>query len=407
MYKDGKLITAGETARLHSGLFGVRKYIPQKCEIGYTLFSVAWGYTEYLMDMRGLVVHTWPVTHSNVAELLPNGNLFTHNCPQWVEELRLDGSVAWRWEGRKRLEMNSHHDFYLVDEDETILLARKEEPVIEGVYQKGLEPDCMRTDLVLRINRQGDILWEFSFSDHLDEISELSGLPLPIPYVYWDGKRFQPRRPADWAHTNTVEVLPPTFLGKKDARFKAGNILVSFRNLDIIAIIDPDKDAIVWCYGLGILDGQHQPTMLDDGNILLFDNGTYRGYSVVREINPATGTIVWEYMDEEDKRSFFSPYRSGVQRLSNGNTLICECDAGHLFEATPDKEIVWDFYSPFVGQGPNHLGKRIHRATRYSPSYVEPLLRSRQDRIVGEVDRERRPIKTYWELIELYQSAAK
>ena len=30
---------------------------------------------------------------------------------------------------------------------------------------------------------------------------------------------------------------------------------------------------------------------------------------------------------------------------------------------TPEKEIVWDFYSPFVGQGPHHLGKRIHRAT--------------------------------------------
>ena len=36
--------------------------------------------------MRGLVVHTWAVTHSNVAELLPNGNLFTHNCGSWLEE---------------------------------------------------------------------------------------------------------------------------------------------------------------------------------------------------------------------------------------------------------------------------------------------------------------------------------
>lgn len=404
MYENGKLITAGEKARFHSGLFGVRKYVPEKCETGYTLFSVAWGYTEYLMDMRGLVVHTWPVTHSNVAELLPNGNLLTHNDSDpsgWIEELDSDGSVVWRWEGDERLKVPNHHDFYRVNEDEIVLLSKKEEPVIKGVYREGLEPECMKTDLILRINRRGDILWEFSLSDHLDEICELSGLPLPIPYFYWDGKSLQPRGPSDWAHTNTVEVLPSTPSGERDSRFKAGNILVSFRALDIIAIIDPDKDAIVWCYGLGILDGQHQPTMMNNGNILIFDNGTYRGYSIVREINPLTEKIVWEYIDKEN---FFSPLRSGVQRLSNGNTLICECDAGHLFEVTADRKIVWDFYSPFIGQGPHHLGKRIHRATRYSPSYVEPLLKSRKDKIVAEVDRRGHPIKTYRELIKLYQS---
>ena len=400
MYKDGKLITGGEKARLYPGTFGVRKYIPQKCEPGFTLFSPAYGYTEYLMDMRGLVVHTWPVTHSDVGELLPNGNLLTHNDGNWLEELRPDGSVVWRWEGYETLEMPTHHDFYN-DGDEFVLLARKEEPVIEGVYQMGVEPDCMKTDLVLRINREGDVLWEFSFSEHIDEISELSGLPLPIPYFRSAGRCPEPYGPADWAHTNTVEVLPETPLGNKDPRFKAGNVLVSFRALDIIAIIDPDKNAFVWCYGLGILDGQHQPTMLDNGNILLFDNGTYRGYSIVREIDPITRNTVWEYADGEN---FFSPFRSGVQRLPNGNTLICECDAGHLFEVTPDKEVVWDFLSPFVAQGGHHLGKRIHRATRYTPSYVEPLLKSRKDRIVGEVDREGCPIRTFWELIRLYQS---
>ena len=73
-------MTAGEKTRLHSEPFGVRAYIPGKCYQGYTLFSPAWGDQEYLIDMRGLLVHTWKVTHSNVAELLPNGHLFTHNC---------------------------------------------------------------------------------------------------------------------------------------------------------------------------------------------------------------------------------------------------------------------------------------------------------------------------------------
>ncbi len=40
MYVDGKLLTAGEKTRLHSEPFGVRKYLPDKCYDGYTLYSL-------------------------------------------------------------------------------------------------------------------------------------------------------------------------------------------------------------------------------------------------------------------------------------------------------------------------------------------------------------------------------
>jgi len=402
MYEDGRLVTAGEKARLHPGPLGVRKYVPEKCHNGFTLFSPAWDDTEYLIDMRGLLVHRWKVTHSNVAELLPNGNLFTHNCGSWLEELTPDSETLWRWEGDDHLVAPNHHDFYRMDQDSIWSLAAKHEPAIEGVYPEGCEPDHMRTDLLLRVNRDKEIVWEFSLGDHVERLCELAGLPMPIPYARKnEAGEFEPEGPSDWAHANTIEILPETPLGRKDERFRAGNVLFSLRRLDIIGIVDPDKDAIVWCYGPGVLDGQHQPTMLHNGNILVFDNGTYRGYSIAREINPATGRIVWQYENGED---FFSPFRAGVQRLENGNTLICECDAGRLFEVTPEKEIVWDFRSPFVGQGPQHLGKRIHRATRYSPDYVEPLLRARKDRVVSEVDGAGRRIETFLELIRHYQS---
>ena len=401
MYTDGRLLTAGEKTRLHSDPFGVRTYVPEKCFGGYTLFSPAWGDQEYLIDMRGLVVHTWRVTHSNVAELLPNGNLFTQNCGKWLEELTPDSETVWRWEGDGSLVAPNHHDFW-VDDDTVVSLAAKRGPVIPGLFKPGTEPEHLRTDVIVKLNRKKEILYRFSFGDHLDTLCELAGYPLPIPYMRKTrDNTYEPYGPSDWAHANTIEVLPATPLGGKDSRFKAGNLLFSLRHLDIIGIVAPDIHEIVWCYGPGILDGQHQPTMLDNGNILVFDNGTYRGHSIVREIEPTSGRIVWQYENGED---FFSPFRAGNQRLPNGNTLICECDAGHLFEVTPEKEIVWDFWSPFVNQGPHHLGKRIHRATRYSPEAVEPLLRSRQDRIVAEVDRDGRRVSTYRELITLYQS---
>lgn len=400
MYVDGMMVTGGEKARLHGDLFGVRKYRPEKCDFGYTLFSPAWGNTEYLIDMRGLLVHRWRVTHSNVAEILPNGNLLTHNCGRWLEELTPDSTTVWRWQGDETLRLPNHHDFWVGDDD-IVLLAQVEEPVLAGLLPEGTQPPCLRTDLILRINRQKEVLWRFSFSDHVEELCNLAGLPRPIPYRRKaPAGMWQPYGPADWAHANTIEVLPPTGLGQRDKRFKAGNILFSLRHIDTIGIVDPDRDAIVWCFGPGVLDGQHQPTMLPDGNILCFDNGTYRGYSIVREIDPISGETLWQYENGQD---FFSPFRSGNQRLPNGNTLICECDAGRLFEVTPDKEIVWDFYSPFVGQGGQHLGKRIHRATRYTPAEVQPLLSARDDEIVAEVDPEGNRIETLNELIDLYQ----
>ena len=177
MYVDGKLLTAGEKIRLDSGLFGVRTYKPEKCYNGFTLFSPCWDNTEYLIDMRGLLVHRWRVTHSNVAELLPNGNLFTHNCGNWLEELTPDSETIWRWEGDGTLASPNHHDFYRASEDEIISLGARNEPVMDGFYVPGIEPNYMRTDVFLRINKKKEIVWEFSLSDHVEELCDLRVTP--------------------------------------------------------------------------------------------------------------------------------------------------------------------------------------------------------------------------------------
>ena len=180
----------------------------------------------------------------------------------------------------------------------------------------------------------------------------------------------------DWAHNNTAQVIPPnaTFEKEKAAggpvRFKPGNIFISYRSNDVIAVIDRETGQIVWAWGPGVIDGQHKPHMLANGNILIFDNGTLRGWSRVIEVAPLTGRIEWEYT-AAPKESFLSRYISAAQRLPNGNTLICEGAKSHLFEVTPDGQIVWDFVNPYVKEG---TPQNIYRCTRYSPQYVRPLL---------------------------------
>ncbi|MFQ6079337.1 MAG: aryl-sulfate sulfotransferase, partial [Thermodesulfobacteriota bacterium] len=239
MFKKGKIYTASPMDRLSPGRLGLRTYDKSKASSGYTLFSTAFGYTEYLIDMSGMVIHTWPVDHSQLAEILPDGNLLVDNYGFGLKELRPDGEVVWNWEGAY------HHDFERLPNGDTVLLISRNEPVIPGFYTEGLEPDGMRTDVVIEVNESGEKVWEFSFGDHLAEIRDLAGLPWPVRYVFRDNLgRETEMGPADWAHTNTIEVLPKTPLGRRDKRFKAGNLLFSFRALDIIGVIDRDLEKV-------------------------------------------------------------------------------------------------------------------------------------------------------------------
>jgi hypothetical protein len=83
-------------------------------------------------------------------------------------------------------------------------------------------------------------------------------------------------------------------------------------------------------------------TLLDNGNILAFDNGLNRKWSRVVEMNPLIGEIVWQYRAEQPK-SFYTVARGASQRLPNGNTLVT--DPAHLFEVTQDGDGVWEFWN--------------------------------------------------------------
>ena len=89
----------------------------------------------------------------------------------------------------------------------------------------------------------------------------------------------------------------------------------------------------------------HQPTVLDNGNILLFDNRGHQGYSRVIELDPTDMSVEWTYAGDEPE-DFYSRECGSNQRLPNGNTLITESDRGKALEVTPDGTVVWKFLNP-------------------------------------------------------------
>ena len=104
MFVDGKILTMPTLDRMSPGPLGVRVCNKSKCFDGYTLFSPAFGYTEYLIDLNGMVVHTWPVTKSQLAELRPDGHLLVDRyARKQGGESGLD-ELAARWRAGLALE---------------------------------------------------------------------------------------------------------------------------------------------------------------------------------------------------------------------------------------------------------------------------------------------------------------
>jgi hypothetical protein len=143
-----------------------------------------------------------------------------------------------------------------------------------------------------------------------------------------------------------------------DPAVVAGNVLITFRNQHLVALIDLGREQLVWTWGSDRLEGPHYARRLENGHVLIFDNGAVRRWSRVLEIEPATGEIVWRYRGDPPE-SFYTSSRGASQRLPNGNTLITVSDEGTAREVTPSGEVVWEFFNPATdGEG--------RRATMFS-----------------------------------------
>jgi len=362
---------------------GVVFYNPEMAYSGYNLYCTWSSGKAFLMDMEGQVVHQWiykpqeesASKHGVMADhaiMLENGELIV--LRKWEELLRLnwDSEVIWR------REMEAHHDVGRAPDGSLYVPVRK--------FRNFRGMDVRFADLV-HLTADGEEIDRWSTYDYLAQIKfVLDTRPfldtvLDNALANLSGENEQSEQVKekimryyryDYFHLNNVTVLPPTALGKRDLRFREGNLLVCFRNVDQIAVLEKDTYRVLWAWGVPQLKGPHHPTLLENGHILIFDNGyPPRAYSRVVELEPITETIVWEYKADPPE-DFYSYSRGSAQRLPNGNTLICESDKGRVFEVTMDGEIVWEWLNPATVEG---RCETLYRMERLSSDLVESLLK--------------------------------
>ncbi|MCB0332988.1 MAG: aryl-sulfate sulfotransferase [Bdellovibrionales bacterium] len=351
----------------------VTVYNETKSFPGYTLYPVVGTAQVLLLDMKGDVVHHWPVDAQR-ARLLPNGNLLVVHGSKWgtgvepwktykfsVREYDWNGTLVWEYDAPGRV----HHDVARLPNGNTLFPYRTILPPesleqITSKRRKRLKQ--IRSDAIIEVSPFGRVVWNWKAEEHLDVNS--CGKPACTD-----------ENAADWTHVNTTYVLPENrFFDGGDERFRPGNLLILIRNWWTAMILDRETGEPVWEYTgdyKGGLSGGHEAVMIEPGlpgagNILIFDNGRkiHQGESYALEINPQTKELVWVY---DNGKKFFSNSAGALQRLPNGNTLISEDLSGRVFEVTPEKEIVWEYKG----------SHRIARAKRYPYEYVSSVIRKK------------------------------
>ena len=323
--------------------------------------------------------------------------------------------------------LHSHHDVEPMPNGNILVIAWEAkdstEAIASGINPLNIGETGIWPSVILEIEPVGtneiNTVWEWHLWDHLvqDFDAEKPGFGTVADHPELMDINFHanggspgpgPGGGEDWIHLNAV-----------DYHAELDQIVVSSRNISEIYIIDHSTTTeeaaghTGGMYGKGgdflyrwgnpqaydhggpadqQFGGQHDSRWIEsgfpgEGGIMVFNNdGTFAAQSSVDVIYPpqdspgvytASGEdgylpseVAWTWTDE----TFFSSYISGAERLSNGNTIICEGASGTLWEVDLDGNVVWQYINPvsqgqILEQGQAVGENAVFRIARYSADY--------------------------------------
>jgi len=318
---------------------GVVKTNPALVSPGYTVI-IGKLPEAIIVDHNGNEIHKWSYDYQDLwpeaiqrfnnkaywhdVWVYPNGDLLvlSHGLFRFgkigIFKLDKDSNLLWKYDSY------THHDFDVAENGDIYVISKsfRKKPlrIIDEIVI--LSPDGKEKDIIKII-------------DKFNESSYKHLLPL------MDIER-------DFTHLNNVDILDKE-MAEYFPMFEAGDLLISPRNYNLIAVLDHETHQPKWI-SIGQFKSAHDPDFNIDGTISLFDNqGGEEEYGASRiiKIDPLTDKIVWSYDGGEDNY-FFTPFRGDHIQLENGNILVSETESGKVFEITQKGELVWKYVSPWM-----------------------------------------------------------
>ncbi len=400
---------------------------------GYVLMAPLSDSTTYLINNCGQLVHKWQSNFkpglsayllSDGSLLKPcqiNNNVFSNQGGGGLEKRNWDGHLLWRFNYTSPL-FHQHHDIAPLPNGNVLLLAFEYKTQAEGIANGRKVNTAVWPEHVIEVQPvgadSGVIVWEWHAWDHAiqqhDSTKAKYGIVADHPELLdLNYTSTGNNLVADWLHGNGIDYNPDL-----------DQIIISSRTFSEFFMIDHSTTTAQaashsggkygkggdllyrWgnpeAYGRG--DSTHQKLYFQHnanwiksgnpgaGNIIVFNNGTGRpggDFSSVDEIKPPQDSAgfysspgggfygplqtVFTFKPAPQD-SFYSAFIGGMQRLSNGNTLVCEGIQGHLMETDTAGNIVWDYISPVSGtgvvsQGVTPLNNNVFRSYKYPLTY--------------------------------------
>lgn len=347
-----------ESAPASTGVL-IRK--PDRMAPGLNLMNSGDAAEAVLMDSTGKVVHRWAFPYDGLPKAPPLATSF--QIPWRRTHLREDGSLLTmhsdaalahidrdsklRWVLYDRV----HHDLDVIEGDDgptTYALSRRERVVPEVNREEAIVDD-----LIIRVDPRGKktltvSLWDaFVSSEWAPMLARLN------------------LRVGDVMHANSLEILTAAEAAAfRSPAVKEGHALVCMRDLDIVGVVDLAEEKLVWMTqgpALSPWRGAHDPTLTENGELLIFDNlGAKGGHSRILALEFPTAsrqgaaqlTTKWTWAGTPPE-SFSSVFCGTIDALPGGNLLVAESCHGRAIEidrATGD--IVWEYVSDRVA-GPD------------------------------------------------------
>lgn len=394
---------------------------------GYRLISRLNTKTSRLIDRAGNTAHEWNSEYqlSTLATLQKDGKLL-RTCGMGNQSIRAGGAsgrvelldwesnVVWSYE----LSTDSqvlHHEVKQMPNGNFLMLVwhkrSREEVVAAGVDPAQVGDGGILFERVIEVRPDypsgGEIVWQWDLFDHFIQdrfpdkpnFGDIVSHP-ELVNVHYTATDTNP----DWFHTNAVDYNPAL-----------DQIVISVRNLSEIWIVDHSTtteeaathaggrhgkggdllyrwgNPVVWSAGgdemrtLGFQHNAHwiEPGLPGEGRMLVFVNedpanpSESRVVEIELPLNADGGydrpegaafgpqAPVWSY-GAAIPGEFTSAFISGMQRLPNGNTVICSGVQANVFEVAPDGTILWKWAERSPEDLPNIW---IFRANFYAPDY--------------------------------------
>jgi len=229
-----------------------------------------------------------------------------------------------------------------------------------------------RSQDIVELNKFGEEIWRWKFSDYFSK-EEYDMYGGTWEYTLQSGSY-------DWSHSNSI-----WFDSNNDV------IYLSVRHLSKILKIDYPSGDIIWQIGLPMELGvgnnnictelgfswQHDVKILDNENLLLFDNGNIshiiNNTNQSERISRILEVKILENNECELINEYELPYYSSsmgsVQLLENNNYLINSRNAQYpsIFEIDSDQNIIW---STLLGSVTNNNYRAFRVPSIYPNAYT-------------------------------------